>query len=284
MSTNDTNKINKYYQNTAWDYKHLWRTDALAIHFGYYDETIREHKKALLKMNEVMASFASIESGEHVVDAGCGVGGSSIWLAENLGCYVTGINIVQEQLAEAVDFAKTHQVEKLVKFVNSDYTRLPLADKSQDVFWALESMVHAKDKNAIIKEASRILKNNGKIVLAEYMLREKPELNQKEQEYLNPWLSGWAMPSLYTTSQYEQVLSARGFTNIKILNVSKNITPSLQRLRLMCLFLLPGAMIMRFLRLFTKGRVANIKSSLRQIAAFRGGLWRYIIITARKHD
>src|SRR5206468_3719870 len=83
---------------TQCDYTWFWMSsDSLAMHFGYYDETVRTHDASLLKMNEVLARYAQITSHDHILDAGCGVGGSAIWLARIFGCQVKGITIVPEQ-------------------------------------------------------------------------------------------------------------------------------------------------------------------------------------------
>ena len=53
--------------------------NSLAIHYGYWDEKVRSFPQSLLRMNEVMMEAARIKSTDKVLDAGCGVGGSSIF-------------------------------------------------------------------------------------------------------------------------------------------------------------------------------------------------------------
>ena len=232
MTTKLAENINRYYVDTAWDYKYLWITEALALHFGYYDKQTRKHKDAVLRMNEVMSERAEIKIGEKVIDAGCGIGGSSIWLANNKNCEVTGINIVDTQVQQASKNAIKAGAENEVKFLKADYAHLPIKDNTYDVFWALESVVHAPNKADVVNEAFRVLKKGGRIVMAEYLLREKPPLNKEENFYLQPWLDGWSMPSLETNSGYKEHLESAGFTDIQFHNINGNIKPSLRRLRL----------------------------------------------------
>lgn len=274
--------INRYYIDTAWDYKYLWISEALALHFGYYDKQTRNHKDAVMRMNEVMAEKAEIKSGEKIIDAGCGIGGSSIWLAKNKNCEVTGINIVDTQLLQATKNATEAGLGNKVKFLKADYTHLPIDENVCDVFWALESVVHAPNKAGVVKEAFRVLNKGGRIVMAEYLLRENPPLSKEENAYLLPWLQGWSMPSLETISGYREYLKSAGFENIQFFNVNKNVRPSLRRLRLLCNLALPGARVMELFGLFSRERVANIEASLRQISAFDKGYWDYFIITASK--
>src|SRR5262245_32694962 len=78
----EVEKVLHYFHKTRNDYRLFWMSrKSLAMHFGYYDETVRTHEASLLKMNEVLASYAQITAHTHVLDAGCGYGGSALWLA-----------------------------------------------------------------------------------------------------------------------------------------------------------------------------------------------------------
>lgn len=57
--------------------------------------------ESLLRMNEVMIETAGIKPTDKVLDAGCGVGGSSIFMASVLGCNVTGITLSKRQVQQA---------------------------------------------------------------------------------------------------------------------------------------------------------------------------------------
>lgn len=118
------------------------------MHFGYYDESVKSHEAALLKMNEVLADIASIVDGEHVLDAGCGYVGSSIWLAKNRNCRVTGISLVAEQVNAAIRFAEEHGVADRVELFELDYNATALPDAFLDVNWSVESLMHSDKKQA----------------------------------------------------------------------------------------------------------------------------------------
>src|SRR5258706_16170695 len=168
-SMSQTEKVIRYYQATQRDYTRFWMSpDSLAIHFGYYDETVSTHDASLLKMNDVLARYAQITSHDHILDAGCGVGGSAIWLARMFGCQVKGINIVPEQVEKARHFARHHQVSGLAQFACMDFTRTTYADASFDVVWGLESVVHTEHKGQFVQEAHRLLRKGGRLLVSEY--------------------------------------------------------------------------------------------------------------------
>jgi cyclopropane fatty-acyl-phospholipid synthase-like methyltransferase len=91
-----------YYDSTWLDYRWLWLNDENhAIHFGYHDGLPRSHAESLLNTNRVLAETAAVQRGDRVLDAGCGVAGSGIWLAEQRGATVVGITPVRTQVKRA---------------------------------------------------------------------------------------------------------------------------------------------------------------------------------------
>src|SRR4051812_6243503 len=107
LTTKQYQQVHDYYVATAFDYSALWtgKTDQ-AIHFGYWDADVKTHTASLLRMNEVLAQTARVQASDHVLDAGCGYGGSSVWLARTIGCQVTGIAIVPFQIDKAQRHAR----------------------------------------------------------------------------------------------------------------------------------------------------------------------------------
>ena len=115
-----------YYDQTWVDYRLLWlNPDNLAVHHGYTDESTRGHTDALKNMNHVLAQRAAIEPGERVLDAGCGVGGSSLWLAQERDVDVVGITLSAGQLAMARRYADQRGLADRVQFEQADFTATP---------------------------------------------------------------------------------------------------------------------------------------------------------------
>ena len=76
---------------------------------------MKSFPQSLLRMNEVMMEAAQIKQADKVLDAGCGVGGSSIFIATVLGCAVTGITLSERQM----QLAKANAKEKSSKIMGS---------------------------------------------------------------------------------------------------------------------------------------------------------------------
>lgn len=276
-------KVNRYYDASFFDYHTMWtgRND-LAIHFGYYDRQVRFHSQALLNMNKALADRAGITRKDCVLDAGCGYGGSAIWLAENIGCTVVGVNVVPFQIKRAARYAEKRGVSNLVSFIEADYAETHLPDSSFTVVWGLESIVHAPDKAKLVHEAYRLLRTGGRIILAEYTLRETPALTNDERSSLQPWLDGWAMPSLLEAGEYKLLLSNAGFKNVQVENITNYVLPSLKRLERLLTFGVPVGRFLSTIGLFSLEHLGNIEGSRTQSRALKKGLWQYSIITGEK--
>src|SRR6185436_20117279 len=140
-------KIVEYYAATENAYKDSWDLDnSLAIHYGYWDKKVRSFPQSLMRMNEVMMEAAQIKSTDNVLDAGCGVGGSSIFLAPQTGCKVTGNTLSEKQAVQANLNAKKKGVETLVDFKVMDYCDTTFANENFDIVWGCESICYADDK------------------------------------------------------------------------------------------------------------------------------------------
>ena len=86
-------------------------------------------------MNRELADRAEIGADDHVLDCGCGVGGSSVWLAAERDATVTGVDLVPLQLREARELAAERGVADRAAFARGDFTDLPLPADSVDVVW-----------------------------------------------------------------------------------------------------------------------------------------------------
>lgn len=89
----------KHYDDCYRDYLVAWcNRDNLALHYGYWDQaTPYNQHQALLNKNQILYEKAGIKATDKVLDAGCGIGGSTIWMAKNHGNTVTGITISAQQ-------------------------------------------------------------------------------------------------------------------------------------------------------------------------------------------
>lgn len=102
-------------------------------------------------------------TGQVVLDQGTGTGVFGRQLAKQ-GCRVVGTDISDNQIAFAKELAKNDKLEN-IEFLMSSAEENPFPDHSFDIITASQCFVYF-DKSKWIPEAKRLLRPNGKIVIA----------------------------------------------------------------------------------------------------------------------
>lgn len=275
-------KIIEYYKDTENAYKDSWDlNNSLAIHYGYWDSTVKSFPQSLLRMNEVMIKAAAIKSTDRVLDAGCGVGGSSIFVASVLGCKVTGITLSERQMQQATANAKQKGIEQLVDFKTMNYCATDFPDASFDVVWGCESICYADSKEQFIKEAYRLLKPGGRLVVADGFVTD---FTNNDNPIIRQWLDGWQVNYLETPRRFESFMQQAGFNKINYRNISKEAAHSSRRLYrfyfLASLYLVWKKI--NFSKSATEMQKKNIKACKYQYKGMKKGLWQYGLIVGKK--
>jgi tocopherol O-methyltransferase len=277
----DLSRIRAYYDETWLDYRMLWlNPQNRAIHFGYWNVHTRSHAQSLLDMNRVLASHLGIRSGQRILDAGCGVGGSAIWLAKTYDVEVVGITPVASQVARAHRYAQEQGVADRVSFEQQDYTHTAFPDGSFDVVWAMESLCHAPEKRLVLAEARRLLRPSGRVGIVEYMRMRRPHASAGEM-LLHRWLSGWAIPDLATATEWLEWTQDVGLHDVQLVDITPNVRPSLRRLYWLAVLTWPVAFPLYALGLRSETQHGNMRGAFDQYHALRRGLWFYALLTAK---
>ena len=221
--------VEQYYDLSQTHYKRVWDLNrSRSLHYGYWDSSTKNFHEALLNINKILAAKAEISKHHKVLDAGCGIGGSSLWLAKNIGCNVTGISLSAKQVQTANDLAKNENLQSLAVFEQQDFTATKYAAESFDIIWAIESVCHASDKSKFINEAYRLLKKGGKLILADFFKQEN--LAEKDAALIKQWANGWAIDDFATIENFTEQLKNAGFHHANIEDATAKIIPSAKRL------------------------------------------------------
>src|SRR4030095_5932604 len=181
-------EIIDYYDQSYDDYQIVWHVNSrMCMHYGYWDETTHTLRSALTNMNRKLAQIAAIQPHHRVLDAGCGVGGSSIFLAKETGCTVTGVTLSSTQVEKAKANASRYGVAQKANFQVANFLKMPFADHSFDVVWCIESVCHANEKEDFLREAFRVLKKKGTLIIADFFRTERDDSLDA-----NNWMKKWA--------------------------------------------------------------------------------------------
>ena len=277
----DQKEIAAYYDQTEVHYQRFWDLDkSKALHYGIWAPKTKSFKESLLNTNKELARIAKIQQSDSVLDAGCGVGGSAIFLAKEIGCKVKGISLSAKQIKKAIQNAKANNLNHLISFEEKDYCKTAYSDNGFDVIWALESVGSANDKIAFLKEANRLLKSEGRIVVADYFKTSNYAIDDEPE--MKTWLNGWAISNIETVNNFKENLETEGFSGIKVADFTKEITKSSRRMYLASILGFFGTKAYNLFYNASPFSKIHYKSGMAQYKTLRKGLWEYKIISAKK--
>jgi len=272
--------VERYYDRTIGLYKRVWHGDTGALHYGFWPAHVRTHRESLLEVNRFMAEKAKIKAGDHVLDAGCGVGGAVIWLSRETRAEVTGISLSEKQLETARKNAQG--LPSRVSFLRQDFLRTSFKDGSFDVVWGDESVCYAKDKLEFLKEAFRILRPGGRIIITDGFIA-KQRTPKQEKLYQN-FCYGYVLPNLSVPEQFHMDIEKAGFQNIQSWDKTKEILPSVRRLHWLGLAMFLPLNILRWLGIISVELQKNLYPVMAQYQLITSGGASHQVFYAEKPE
>lgn len=273
------NPVIQYYH--TWESKLGYRWLDGIKHFGFYPEG-QEHiskKAAQHQMNEQLARALGLPQGAHVLDAGCGEGGVAMYLAQRHGLRVSGIDLLDFNIAQAQRTTRQQQIDT-VDFQVGTYMQLPFADNTFDGLYTMETLVHAPDYRQAMAEFYRVLKPGGRLALFEYTITPEADVADAERAALERIRRINRVSSMPAFNEFEHdtfaaKLGAAGFTDVVETDITPRVMPMVQ------LFYDKARRpyrVITFLRL--QDHFINTMSAVEFYE--HPDLWRYKIVTAAK--
>jgi len=158
-------------------------------------------------------ALAALNPGEVVLDLGSGGGIDVLLSAKRVGPtgFAYGLDMTDEMLAVAEKNRAAAGAEN-VKFLKGHIEEIPLPDNSVDVLISNCVINLSADKDAVLKEAFRVLKPGGRFAVSDIVWkREAPAEVRKNVELWSGCIAGALLDD-----QYRDKLAAAGFTNVSI--------------------------------------------------------------------
>lgn len=273
--------ISKYYDYTLPFYRFFYHKNANTLHYGFWDNSVKNHQEALLNVNKFLAETVNIKPDDIILDAGCGIGGSAIWLAKTYHTHVIGITISERQLEKAKNLSIKNKVDHLINFYKRDFLNTGFENESFKVVWAIESVCYAKNKKDFLKKTHRILKNDGRLIISDAFLLRKTR-NKKEEKDLNASYEGLALSNLVFESEFKKFLEEIGFKNIKVYDKVSETFPSAKKIYKMCIFGYPFSWITEKLHLTPKLLTKNNLAGIVQYRIIKNGIAGHRVFYAEK--
>jgi tocopherol O-methyltransferase len=201
---NDKQRIAAHYDVITSYYRSFWGEH---LHHGYWIRGNESKEEAQEQLIEHVAALANLKEGSRLLDIGCGMGASCVYLARKHHVRPTGITISPGQVEMARRAAADAKVE--ADFLLMDAEAMHFAQPF-DVLWSIESISHYYDRRQFFRSAVRFLKPGGVFALADWFKR--PGLSAAQtRSYIAPIERGM-LCELETMDDYASYLAASGLT------------------------------------------------------------------------
>jgi tocopherol O-methyltransferase len=220
-------QIQHFYDASSGLWEEVWGEH---MHHGYYgaDGTVKkDRRQAQIDLIEELLSWAGVGQATNILDVGCGIGGSSLYLAEKFHAAATGITLSPVQANRATERAAAAGIN--ARFQVADALAMPFADGSFDLVWTLESGEHMPDKRQFLQECCRVLKPGGTLLMATWCNRPTEPPNQPlsadEQKHLQDIYRVYCLPYVVSLPEYEAIAHSLPLHSIRTADWSTAVAP-----------------------------------------------------------
>jgi len=162
-------------------------------------------------------AIASLKEGDIVLDLGSGAGFDAFLAAQRVGKSgrVIGVDMTPEMIAKAKENAKKGRYTN-VEFRLGEIEKLPLEDNSIDVIISNCVINLSPDKEAVFKDAHRVLRSGGRLMVSDLVLaKDLPkELKDSVEAYVG------CLAGAIKKDEYLGFIRIAGFQDIKVISES----------------------------------------------------------------
>lgn len=236
MTSTLKNQIQQFYDASSGLWEQVWGEH---MHHGYYGSTGKEKKdrrQAQIDLIEEFLNWAGVKQvganpgdSPQILDVGCGIGGSSIYLAQKFEANVVGITLSPVQATRAAERAQEAGLASHVQFQVADALEMPFPDNSFDLVWSMESGEHMPDKEKFLQECYRVLKVGGTFLMATWCHRPitpaTGELTADEKQHLEEIYRVYCLPYVISLPEYEEIARNLPLKNIRTADWSDAVAP-----------------------------------------------------------
>lgn len=156
---------------------------------------------------DLLVDHLSIDQSSNVLDVGCGIGGPARFIANLVGCRVTGIDLTSDFVNTGNELTNVVGLTEQVELVQGSALKMPFSDERFDVSYMIHVGMNIEDKKTLMAEAFRVTKPGGKFGIYDVMLTSPAEIS-----YPLPWAETEEGNAIANPETYKNQLVAAGFT------------------------------------------------------------------------
>ena len=173
--------------------------------------------------NLYCANQSGIQPGSYILDAGCGVCGPSIDIAQHIEAVrIEAITLSPAQATTARELVQQTGLADKIQIHVGDFHHLPFTDEVFDLVFFLESSGYSYDRHRLFAEVYRVLRPGGNLYIKEPFSKEPPLSDQERQELRE-------MNRIYSykiarMSEVVEAISVAGFQSVTTRDLSEIVS------------------------------------------------------------
>lgn len=200
-----------YYNSVDADnfYARVWGGED--IHIGLYERgSETDIKTASRRTVEHICNRLNLSENSIILDIGAGYGGAARFLASKSPIRVIALNLSEKENERNRSLNRKFGLEHRIRVVDGSFEDIPLGNKSIDVVWSQDAILHSGNRNLVLEEVARVLKPGGEFVFTDPM-RADGVLPEK----LGAILERIHLRDLGSPGFYKKTLRDLGFVDIR---------------------------------------------------------------------
>ncbi|KAH6969878.1 hypothetical protein HG530_012210 [Fusarium avenaceum] len=293
-------RIKLHYDLASDYYLSLWGEH---IHHGYWptpeSESTQTKEEAQANLIQLLLDTSKLPSNSTVLDVGCGIGGTSRYLASKYGCSVTGITISSKQVEIANRLTKTAVQDQAsskptsdqgatrlgegrVKFLELDAEKMGDFFNDQqgsfDAVWISEALSHFPNKALFFENVMKVLKPGGKLVLADWFKAEDLDDTTFTND-IKPIEDGMLLPPLCTQKGYLELAKKAG---LAVFSEPKDISKEVRKTWDITWSLVQNPSLWAFALSQGRDGIAFLQSFRAMRRGYTNGSFRYAVMAFKK--
>ncbi len=154
---------------------------------------------------EELAGRVDLGPDHLLLDVGCGLGGTSRYLAATAGCKVFGLDLTEEYCRVAEMLSARVGLADRTDFRQGSALALPFEDGHFDVVWTEHVQMNIEDKAGFYADIARVLKPGGQFAFHDIFADTEDGLR-----FPVPWASDASLSHLITVPKLRTLLQESG--------------------------------------------------------------------------